>query len=109
MRKALCFPPYSRLIRFVIRAKDRKRADDAIKRLSAIVGDLAPSGNTIELLGPCECPIGMISDNHRRQLILRSPSMGAIHSLARDAVFHYEKGRDSKTYLEIDVDPVSML
>jgi len=106
-RKALDFPPYSRLIRFVVRAKDVKRADAAIKRLASFAQPLIPPG--ADMLGPAECPIGIISDNYRRQLILRSPSMSAIHSLAREIILRYEKGKDTKVYLEIDVDPVSML
>ena len=107
MRQALFFPPYSRLIRFVVRSKDQKRAITAIKRLSEIAKDLLPAN--ADMLGPAECPIGIINDNKRWQLILRSSSMGIIHALSRDVILRYEKGKDLKTYLEIDVDPVSML
>jgi len=106
-RQALFFPPYSRLIRFVIRAKELNRADTAIKRLSSIIEGIIP--HEAEILGPSECPIGMINGNYRRQIILRSSAMGVIHSLARDAAAKYDKGKDVKAYLEIDVDPVSML
>jgi len=106
-RKALGFPPYSRLIRFVIRAKDVKRADAAIKRLAAITEGLLPKDS--DMLGPAECPISILNDNYRRQIILRSASMGSIHAVARDAAALYEKGKDTRAYLEIDVDPVSML
>jgi primosomal protein N' (replication factor Y) len=106
-RKALGFPPYSRLIRFTIRAKDEKRADAAVRRLASIAKPLITSG--ADMLGPAECPIGVINDNHRKQLILRSPSMGALHSSAREILARYEKGKDVKAYLEVDVDPVSML
>jgi len=106
-RKILGFPPYTRLIRFVIRGKDVKRAEAAIKRISSIAQSLI--SKDADMLGPAECPIGLINDNHRRQVILRSSSMGNIHSLAREIVTRYEKGRDSKVFLEIDVDPVSML
>jgi primosomal protein N' (replication factor Y) len=61
------------------------------------------------MLGPAECPIGMINDNYRRQLILRSPSIGPLHSAVREVLSRYEKNKDAKTYLEADVDPVSML
>jgi primosomal protein N' (replication factor Y) len=107
MRKALGFPPYTRLIRFTIRSKVEKHADGAIKRLASLVKPLLPK-NT-DMLGPAECPIGIINGNYRRQLILRSSSMNAIHSTAREILPLYEKGKDVKTYLEIDVDPVSML
>jgi primosomal protein N' (replication factor Y) len=106
-RKALNFPPYSRLIRFTIRAKDEKRASAAINRLAALARPLLPKD--ADMLGPAECPIGIINDNFRKQLILRGQTMGALHAAARQLLAGYEKGKDSKTYLEVDVDPVSML
>jgi primosomal protein N' (replication factor Y) len=106
-RRALGFPPFSRLIRFTIRAKEEKRADAAVRRLASLVKPLLPAG--ADMLGPAECPIGVINDNYRRQLILRSPSMGTLHSAARELLARYEKGKDSRVYLEVDVDPVSML
>jgi primosomal protein N' (replication factor Y) len=106
-RKALDFPPYSRLIRFTIRAKDQRRADTAISRLASIARPFIPPN--ADMLGPAECPIGIINDNYRRQLFLRSKSISAIHSAAREILASYDRGRDTRTYLEVDVDPVSML
>jgi primosomal protein N' (replication factor Y) len=106
-RKALNFPPYSRLIRFTVRAKDEKRAGAAIKRLASLARPLIPKD--ADMLGPAECPIGIINDNFRKQLILRGAAMGTLHAAARQLLAIYEKGRDAKTYLEVDVDPVSML
>jgi len=106
-RRSLGFPPYSRLIRFTIRAKEEAKANAAIKRLANIAEKMLPKD--ADMLGPAECPIGVINNNYRRQLILRSPSIGAIHSMARELVSLYEKGKESKAYLEIDVDPLSML
>jgi primosomal protein N' (replication factor Y) len=106
-RKALNFPPYSRLIRFTIRSKDEKRAETAIRRLATLARPLVPIG--CDILGPAECPIGVINDNFRRHLILRGPSMNLLHTAARELLARYEKGKDVKAYLEIDVDPVSML
>ncbi|MDR3020950.1 MAG: primosomal protein N' [Treponema sp.] len=106
-RKALGFPPYARLIRFTIRSKDERKADAAIKRLASLVKPLLPK--EADMLGPAECPIGIINDNFRRQLILRGASMNVIHSAAREVLARYEKGKDARTYLEVDVDPVSML
>jgi len=106
-RRSLGFPPYSRLIRFTIRAKEETRANAAITRLASIAAKMLPKD--ADMLGPAECPIGIINNNYRRQLILRSPSIGAIHSMARELVSIYEKGKESKAYLEIDVDPLSML
>ena len=106
-REMLGFPPYSRLIRFSARCNDAGRADAAIKRLASIVSPLVPPG--ADMLGPAECPIGVIAGNHRRQIILRGKAMGQLHAAARIALAHYEKGRDSRVYLEVDVDPVNVL
>jgi primosomal protein N' (replication factor Y) len=106
-RKALNFPPYSRLIRLTVRSRDAARADTAIKRLATLAAPLIPPG--ADMLGPAECPIGIINGNHRRQLILRGAAMGVLHGAARIMLERYESGRDARVYLEIDVDPVSLL
>jgi primosomal protein N' (replication factor Y) len=106
-REALNFPPYTRLIRFSARSRNCARADTAIKRLAELAAPLIPPG--ADMLGPAECPIGIINGNHRRQLILRGKSMGTLHGAARVLLERYEKGRDSQVYMEVDVDPVNLL
>jgi primosomal protein N' (replication factor Y) len=106
-RKVLNFPPYSRLIRFNLRSRDPVRADKAAGRLADLARPLLPPG--ADILGPAECPIGIIAGNHRRHLILRGPGMGPLHNAAQTALLRYSKGRDSRVYLEVDVDPVSLL
>jgi len=106
-REALNFPPYTRLIRFNARSRNASRADAAINRLADLAAPLIPPGG--DMLGPAECPIGVINGNHRRQLILRGRSMGALHGAARVLLERYEKSRDSQVYLEVDVDPVNLL
>jgi primosomal protein N' (replication factor Y) len=106
-RKALDFPPYTRIIRFVIRSKDKSRAEGAITRLASFTRDLAPPGAGI--LGPAECPLALIAGNFRYQIILRGASMGHLHHAARTILARYGETRDLHTHLEVDVDPVSML
>jgi primosomal protein N' (replication factor Y) len=106
-REALGFPPYSRLIRFTVRSRDALRADKAVNRLAFLARPFLPPG--ADTLGPAECPIGVIAGNYRRQLLLRGPAMGPLHGAARTVLSRYEKGKDSRVYLEVDVDPVSLL
>jgi primosomal protein N' (replication factor Y) len=35
--------------------------------------------------------------------------MGSLHAAAGTILGRYEKGKDAKVYLEVDVDPVSLL
>jgi primosomal protein N' (replication factor Y) len=106
-RKALRFPPFSRLIRFTVRSRDAARADAAIGRIAQLAVPLLPKD--ADMLGPAECPIGIIAGNYRRQLIFRGNSLGGIHGAARILLSLYEKSKDSRIYLEVDVDPVSLL
>ena len=106
-RRLLNFPPYTRLIRFTARSREASRTEAAMARLAFLAGPLIPPG--ADMLGPAECPIGVIAGNFRRQLILRGQSMGALHGAARTLLARYEKGRDNRVYLEVDVDPVQVL
>ena len=106
-REALSFPPYTRLIRFTLRSRDRERSAGAAARLGSIALPLLPTG--ADALGPAECPIGIISNQYRMHLILRAADMGALHAAAGRIISEYEKGKDSRVHLEIDVDPVSLL
>jgi primosomal protein N' (replication factor Y) len=106
-RRTLNFPPFSRIIRFTIRAREENRAQAAINRLASLAQPLI--SKDADMLGPAQCPIGVINNNYRYQVILRSASMGVIHYAARELLSLYENGKDAKAYLEVDVDPVSML
>jgi primosomal protein N' (replication factor Y) len=106
-RKILGFPPYTRLIRFTIRSKDPRRAEESINRLAGIAEPLLPrDANT---LGPAPCPITTIAGSHRWQLLLRCPSMGPLHAAVRTIIDQYGEQKDRQVYLEVDVDPVSLL
>jgi primosomal protein N' (replication factor Y) len=78
-----------------------------MERLAALARPLLPKD--ADMLGPAECPIGLIAGNHRRQIILRGAAMGSLHAAAGALVSQYEQGKDGRVYLEVDVDPVSLL
>jgi primosomal protein N' (replication factor Y) len=106
-RAALGFPPYTRLIRFILRSRSEEKAVKAAARLAGIARSLLPPG--AEILGPAECPIGIQAGNYRRHLLLRGPAMGPLHSAAAVLMERYEKEKEPAVYVETDVDPVSLL
>ncbi len=106
-RKELGFPPYTRLIRMVLRSKDPEQVEASIRRLANLVQERLPS--EADMLGPAECPIGIIAGNYRRHLILRAPTMGPIHRAAAGALRAYSEVKGNRVYLEVDVDPVQLL
>jgi primosomal protein N' (replication factor Y) len=106
-REMLNFPPFSRLIRFTFRSKDKERAIRASERLASFVMPLLPTD--ADMLGPAECPIGLIAGNHRHHLILRGKTMSTLHCAARSAIAAYNLGKDTRCYVEIDIDPVGLM
>ncbi len=111
MRRQLGFPPFTRLVRLVFRSRSSKKSCNAASLFNRILLDRRVSaGGTreeVEVLGPAECPLAVISGNHRNQLIIRSRSFRVLHSLVRDCLAAFPT--PSGVYVEVDVDPVSLL
>ncbi|HET6486113.1 MAG TPA: primosomal protein N', partial [Spirochaetia bacterium] len=79
-RRLLGFPPYSRLIRLVMRGRNQKKAADAIGALARALASRL--GDAAEVLGPAECPLARISGNYRYQIILRTTRFTEAHARA---------------------------
>lgn len=105
VRRELLFPPFYRLFRIVVRGRDRNKVREVIRDIARDLAFLGDGG--AELLGPSECPLEIIAKNHRYQLIIRSRFFNRTHRDLRSWFLGYE--RPSSVYLEIDVDPVSLL
>jgi primosomal protein N' (replication factor Y) (superfamily II helicase) len=105
MRKLLRFPPFTRLIRLILRGKDKGKVEEAASKLGASLK--AAIGDAGDVLGPAECPIAVIARNHRFHLLLRSEDFPALHRRTREALWKYRALRG--LHLEIDVDPLSLL
>ena len=108
VRRELEFPPYSRLLRVVVRSKDaessRKAADELARRVEATAAAGAP---TVRVLGPAECPIAVMAGNARRQVILRSVDAAPARAALSAALDGWKY--PASVYVEIDPDPVSLL
>ena len=105
-RSVLNFPPYTRLIRLVIRSKNQEKAVKAAKILAQLAG--RNLGNE-ETLGPAECPISVQNGNYRMQIIFRGKILSALHQGVRTILKQYEKEKETGVYIETDVDPVQLL
>ena len=106
-REMLNFPPYCRIIRFTFRSALQNKVDEASHKFAAISRNILPAGT--DILGPAECPLGIISGQHRRHILLRSKNMGALHNAAALILSRYEESKENRVYLEVDVDPVNLL
>lgn len=105
VRRELNFPPFSRLIRLVFRGKDSIKTRNAA---SALLNQMPKTAlERISLLGPAECPLGMISGSYRYHLIFRSQDLSLLHNIVQSSITAYKA--PAGVYIEIDVDPVSLL
>lgn len=104
-RKEYGWVPFRRIIRMVMRGTNLDTLIDRVTELydeirSSIPQDAYP-------LGPAPCPIERINRNYRYQLILSAKNISSILGVAEKAKCFSKKQKG--VYLEIDVDPISMM
>jgi primosomal protein N' (replication factor Y) len=104
-RKELGFPPFARLVRIVFRSKEKGRAAAVARDFAEKAKPLLPEGS--ELLGPAECPLGMVAGTARWQIIARAPDLGPLHKAMATALADFKA--PSSVRIEPDVDPVSLM
>lgn len=105
MREQLGFPPFARLFRIVFRGKNSRKTEQCIEKFAALLN--GKTGPSTEVLGPAECPLSVIAGNYRFQLIIRTSSFSRFHHHLSEQATHFIL--PSGVYMEIDVDPVSLL
>ncbi|MEM5948779.1 primosomal protein N' [Spirochaetia bacterium 38H-sp] len=104
LREETNFPPFSRLIRVLVRGKKESRVKSEIYKLADVLRKNLPAG--VELLGPSTCPMEMIAGNYRYHLFLRAKNSSIMHAVLKKVLSGFEL--TSGLFLEIDIDPVNV-
>lgn len=104
-RRALDFPPFTRLLRLVFRSKDSKKAAAAAESAARILSGFTDCRT--EIMGPAECMLAMIAGNYRTQILLRSKELPPLLNAAMRFIKEYKPM--SGVYAEVDTDPLNML
>ena len=106
----LGYPPYQRMVRIIIRARDEKAADDYANRFAAAC-KLAQESSTpkknLKILGPAVAPVSRLNDYHRRHILILSPDSRYLHAVTRAALASCRP--DGGAEIAVDVDPGNML
>jgi primosomal protein N' (replication factor Y) len=113
-RKALNYPPFSRMIQLKISGKDpaltRKHAQQLGDKCRALKTSNSSVYGTVEIMGPIESSLTKVARRYRWQILLKGRHAKALHQFAgqllaeNPAVFHHSRVR-----VVIDVDPVSLM
>lgn len=110
-RKEFAYPPYTRLIRLVMRSKKEEVLTVSIQKLAQkLKQELEQSTEIkkeVQILGPSPAPILKINQNYRWQILLKGKKLQSLQTLARKS-YQYSKTQ-SQIYLELDLDPISMM
>ena len=96
--------------RLVVRGKTQGKVHAGIETACRIIEHCRnrnASLASVDLLGPSSCPVERIAGNWRSQVILRSGEIKPLVFLLSYVKRHLSL--PSGTYLEVDVDPLSLM
>jgi len=110
-RELFGYPPFTRIARLVIRGKDRNKLDAFISLLTGFIEQLrkdVPPG--VRILGPVSCPLEKLNNQYRYHIIIKSGKFQQMKNIAQKVRQYFQGCKAaSSIFLEIDIDPVSML
>ena len=104
-RQALFYPPFCRIVRLVFRGEDSDYLFKYAKEAASFIR--GKNCEDITILGPTFCPIARIKRNHRVHIIIKLHELGEIRPVLKELERIMKPARG--LYLEIDIDPLSML
>ncbi len=107
-RKEVGLPPFSRLVRIILRDTDMDKLHKTAETLAAQLAEaIAQQGDGVSMKGPMPCAISRIAGYFRHQIVLGSPRASKLQNIL-SAV--REKGHlAERDRIAVDVDPVSLL
>jgi primosomal protein N' (replication factor Y) len=104
-REHLNYPPFCRIIRLVFRGSNPKALFETAYLAVSLIQDKTAKYQAI--LGPTYCPLSRIKNNYRVHVIIKVSQIASIRTVIAD--IQSTLGKKHGLYLEIDIDPISML
>jgi len=111
-RRALEYPPFSRLINFRLVGNSERKTKAIAEEMGRIGQSLLEKGyrKGMEILGPSTAPFAKMRGKFRWQMLAKGKSVLLLHQFAKELAIRLEEGTKGKgVNLDIDVDPVFIL
>ena len=96
-------PPFGRLAAIVVSGPDRGAVDGVARAL----GQAAPRGDGLAVLGPAEAPLAILRGRHRRRLLVKAARRVSIQAAIADWLARVRV--PSAVRVTVDIDPSSFL
>ncbi len=113
-RKALGYPPFTRMIAIRMAGKDRRQTADYASAMGESCRVILAAGSTfhgkVKVMGPIEAPLARIANHHRWQLLVSSPDTATLHRFVHELVLgDRAMPVDRQIRMSVDVDPFFMM
>jgi primosomal protein N' (replication factor Y) len=113
-RKALGYPPVTRLIQLRLSGRDarstRQQALALGGELQALRAADAGFAESIQILGPIEAPVARIAGQFRWQILIKSPQSVVLHRFVDQVLAAHPHGMTrQRVRLAVDVDPMFLM
>ncbi|MFW5812272.1 MAG: replication restart helicase PriA [Alkalispirochaetaceae bacterium] len=105
-RRELSFPPFSRLIRLIIRGRSRELVRQTAASLASDLEQRLDEPRR-RLFGPAPCVLERVNRNYREHILLQGKELASVHRPLRATL--EAVAIPASLHLEIDVDPVALL
>ncbi len=113
-RKALSYPPFSRMIQIIISGQDKDHASRHARTLGSACHSLVQTNKSyrhnIEIMGPIEAPFARIAANYRWQILFKGHRSQLLHQFLHNLISDNPRLLAVRgVKVAIDVDPVFMM
>lgn len=102
------YPPFTSLIRIIIRGPEESPTHEFAKQIgAALATKLKDAGDEVRILGPATCPLARLRNYYRFHIILQAKDAALIREAASEAQREFDA--PEKIEWTVDVDPQDML
>ncbi|PIE60933.1 MAG: primosomal protein N' [Desulfobacterales bacterium] len=108
-RKALMYPPFTRMIQLKISGKNEQKTAAHAHTIAKVLDRLNVSDPRVQILGPTEAVIRKISSRFRWQILVKSVSARQINTMVSTMAEDPEITRVKTVTVGIDVDPYFLM
>ncbi len=105
VRKALSYPPFSRMVRLLFTGA----VEESVGRAASMTGDALSSIRGVQVRGPSPAALPLIGDRHRWSILVSASGHRALSGAIDTAGAAFASSGHAGVRMTVDVDPQDML